>query len=785
MKLLKSQSGSVRICALAVLLVVASPLMADTIMLDPDAGTVSRLGSSVVEPSFNWRGTEIRAGGIAADGAREFMVFGDLDVKSYDTLTASVGSLRPVRLVVGGDAILAGTLDFGAFRNEGRAGGGASGSGGSGGLGGHPLGWATNGGRGGLGGLGGIGGDGGLGNPYGIGGGNEGLDGGIGGIGGRGENGIRGWNGQNGLAGGSGGQGFGNIEQAPAGGSGGGAGQGGEFGYGGNVSDIFTNSQGGISGYGGSGGPFGDGGRGGYFTDVVHPNFLPGGGFDGMDGRQGGSGGKGGDGLGALHGDLSTALSGGNGGAGGGGGGGGGTGGGGGGGAGGGGGGAGGGGGGGSGGNLGAGDAGGLGGDGGGGGLGGWGGRGGVAGNGDDGGIGGAGGGAVELRVFGEVIFDGGAVSVAGGTVNHYDDFGSSGLGGDAGDDGENGFNGSNGSNGVAESRVEPPGSGGNGGSGGSGGSGRDGNGGSGTYGLAGGNGRDHVSWGGSGGGGSGGGGGAGGGAGGYGGRGGSGGRSASGGGGAGGTVKIVATSISGDGSVDIAGGGAVGFEGQAGKLVLGSNVYSATNITGGAGRTVESRDHFGRSMGPRRKNLYVLGLETETPCIPQLTDGSDVCGMTDLAVTDSMFDGLRSAAPGGMVAAMVRMNRGPFGAEYDWRGFDMALVVNLTDRPLSDVAAGVGGEGYLIPLMSGGFERWEMFGGAGYELLGDLPAFGVYAFLIPEDADGFNLRIGQHAQTAGGVFLDNGGSMFVIPEPATITLLAIGALTILKRKRR
>ena len=214
------------VCALVVT-TLAVPAAGDIILtVDSNAGTLSTDGSTFTA-SLQWHGVTVTAGGVSADGAREYLVHGDFTVSTGETVTGVLGSLarpqRPVRLIVGGDAILAGTLNFGASGRDGRAGGGVGGPGGSGGA---RTGSGGSGNDGGGSSRLGDGGSAGTGGSWSSGGG-DGSAGGSAGRGSSGRDGGLGRIGISGLGGGAGGQGFGNIQQAAAGGVGGDYGRGG------------------------------------------------------------------------------------------------------------------------------------------------------------------------------------------------------------------------------------------------------------------------------------------------------------------------------------------------------------------------------------------------------------------------------------------------------------------------------------------------------------------------------------------------------------------------------
>ena len=144
-----------RVCSSSVIVLVvwvsATTVTAGPILtVNPDLGTLSTDGSTWVS-SLVWNGTTIKAGGIGADGVRQYMVYGDFNVGATDVVTAQLGTLSGVRFVVGNNANLAGTFSFSALGRQGRAGGGLGGGVGAGG-----TGVTANGGAGGAGGAPGL-----------------------------------------------------------------------------------------------------------------------------------------------------------------------------------------------------------------------------------------------------------------------------------------------------------------------------------------------------------------------------------------------------------------------------------------------------------------------------------------------------------------------------------------------------------------------------------------------------------------------------------------------------
>ena len=127
------------LCAFSLLVLCAAPAGGGMVLTcDPDAGTLSTGGAYA--SSVTWNGVQITAGAIAADGVREYLVYGDLTVGADDTVTAvlkgTTAAQHPVRFIVGNNAYLGGTFDFSASGRQHRVGGGRGGNPGTGGAGG-------------------------------------------------------------------------------------------------------------------------------------------------------------------------------------------------------------------------------------------------------------------------------------------------------------------------------------------------------------------------------------------------------------------------------------------------------------------------------------------------------------------------------------------------------------------------------------------------------------------------------------------------------------------------
>lgn len=718
-----------RLVAAAVAGLLSSGLAhALVLTVDPDGGKLSISGGSWASEVL-WKGSTIKAAGIASDGVYEFLVHGDFTVATGDTVTAPLGSQRAVRFVVGNNANLTGGLfDFSASGLSGRAGGGAAGTGGAAGA-------RGKGGIGGTGGAGGRGGDGGC--CFAI----DGDAGGGGGNGALGANGASGGRGEDGTRGSAG---FGNALGYGAAGSGGTGGAGGTW--------ASTGSNNGGRGGTGGGGLSRPGGHG-----------TPG--WTGDNGPRAGSGGGGGaaGGLGLNAVRSFGVLTGGGGGAGGGGGGGGGG---------------------------GAGGQGGGGGGGGGGGEadvfddgsgGGGGAGGGMGGNGAHGGTagaggnGGAGGGAFEIRARGIVRANGVALLAAGtnaggggyggvqSTFPTWVDSQGTAWGGLRGADG-GGNSGSDGGGGgvggqlvllgvpgyVPAYHYIQPGWGGEGATGAGAAYGTHTKGGSGAGG-------------------------------GYGGSGGSGSSGANGGagaGGAGGTVSLVGTRVLTSNTTVIGEAGGytpLGNAGQDGRLLIGDFE--------GAARVFDSRSRhqaIEQGSGPVAANPYLGG--AAAPYIPDLVGGAELAGLTGL--TPGALKAWLGQAPDKALAALVRLDQ--IGGVWAAPGYDLMLLVNLQASPLLDPKMALSDSGGLLPLVQGGWQTSAAFGGSGWIAMEALPVAGVYATLVPET---WNAPVQLAAVFGGQVFdaasasgLQDGQTLYLpVPEPASALLLAAGLLMLLR----
>lgn len=331
--------------------------------------------------------------------------------------------------------------------------------------------------------------------------------------------------------------------------------------------------------------------------------------------------------------------------------------------------------------------------DGGDGGIGGDGGRGGAGGNGGTGaasGAGGGGGGAVEIAALGRVRVEGN-ISIQGGASGPRGfasarQLGAQGGAGTAGQAGET-------------TLTDLGGIGGRGGNGGNGGGGGDG---------------------------------------------GLGGDAGHGGGGAGGTLILKGTIASASGgTINTSGGASGGNAGANGRFLIADNGNNVPSF----GTAIGANTTDVAGVGGGGVNPFIQGGGQSTFNVIDLAGGADVYGLkTGVTIDSPYFDTIRSGAPVGAIAAVVRRSIGP-GIGEDYTGQDVLMLVNLTASALTNPELGIGapGDGFRTGLLQRGFARNTQFGGSGPVALTSLPGAGVYATLVPDNSQlELNVRLGS-----------------------------------------
>lgn len=682
------------------LLTSSHPLAAETLVFDPDAGLVNGFAN------FGWRGVEIEYLFFNPNGAY-YLVHGDLNLLSGDTLTATAGSERGIVLLVAKDCTIASgaKIDVAGKEAIGRAGGGDGGAGGSGGEPGPQTGVSA-----------------------------------FAGLFWFGEPGASGKDGSDGEAGG---QGTNNLETLASGGVKGGPGTGGRAGdrrtEGGSAAPNPTQSNT-SAGAGGEGGYTGGSGR-----DAPAPNTTNGPGR----GTSGSAGGKATGGKYPAGADF-YALVGGNGGGGGGGGGSGGSGGSG------------------GGGSVGADGSdglpglggssvlatpavGGAGGAGGKGGLGAAGGFGGAGGAGLIGGNGGAGGGGLLISARGYIDVSG-SILANGATGTPGGVFALSGESGGAGGAFEPGTPGANGTAGESTGNA----AGGTGGAGATSGQDR---------GVAGGFGGvtgdillPSVAGGGGGGGG----------AGGPSGKsadganGGAGGLSGAGGGGSGGTIILAGSFVLGEEVVNVRGGETAIFgapnPGQNGALNIGTNTLNsyAPGLASGTSGTKKFQS------GSRGVNPYF----SDTPETPYIVGSGLVGGIPHhygVFSDTELLDEPSAGVPANAIAVLRRFNAAatnPFGLPYT--GFDGLVFQNLTDLPIASPMIGESGTTVLRESQGlDGFRETRGILEMPEDDIAELPAGSDWVTLMPSEPKTMTVQAGGFTRTA--TFSSVGDELYLI----------------------
>ena len=216
------------------------------------------------------------------------------------------------------------------------------------------------------------------------------------------------------------------------------------------------------------------------------------------------------------------------------------------------------------------------------------------------------------------------------------------------------------------------------------------------------------------------------------------------------------------------------------GRFILGSNASNSHGPSGVFG-TLETY------AGPVGQNPFIRingDVPAATPYIPDLAGGAEVAGL--LAGIDALaddFQAIRELADDEALAVFYRPEDGVAGYDDDYVGYDLVLLINLTDQPLDNPTMGVGFDepdpASLENLFQGGYmnQTWQP--------LTSLEAYGVYATLVPESIDRFSLAA-DGCHTLGGVSVGMGEfvALTAVPEPATLILLILGFTWIVGRRR-
>ena len=168
---------------------------------------------------------------------------------------------------------------------------------------------------------------------------------------------------------------------------------------------------------------------------------------------------------------------------------------------------------------------------------------------------------------------------------------------------------------------------------------------------------------------------------------------------------------------------------------------------------------------GPRAANPHLFGGDL-TPYLPGLAGGAAAYGMLD-ADAQALFNStLFDNAPGDAVMAVVRVDGGVPGLLENFAGYDLVLVVNLTDRALDAPKLGAGQLGFETALTQAGLANEAAFGDGIDDVIPTLAAHGVYATLIPEATQGFTASAGVDGVNFQGkaLTLADGEAMYVRP---------------------
>jgi hypothetical protein len=259
------------------------------------------------------------------------------------------------------------------------------------------------------------------------------------------------------------------------------------------------------------------------------------------------------------------------------------------------------------------------------------------------------------------------------------------------------------------------------------------------------------------------------------------------GGGGAGGSLLFNASVVQTTGLiVDTSGGGGAQAGGN-GRLVIASN--SAVNLSSSLLTATRVETYAGRAdTNPFIKEALA------TPFIPDLQGGAEVYGLlAGLNATSPAIKATLGGTPAGASFSLLRLPDGPSGYADVIPGYDMLLLVNLSDHALLNPMLGIVETGidpaWLRPLQQRGAALNPDFGGAGASTLGPLAAHAVYATLIPESGTVFNL--GFNGGTLSGLAAHVGQPIYLtsqaqlVPEPAVWWLMGGGLAVVAARRRR
>lgn len=145
---------------------------------------------------------------------------------------------------------------------------------------------------------------------------------------------------------------------------------------------------------------------------------------------------------------------------------------------------------------------------------------------------------------------------------------------------------------------------------------------------------------------------------------------------------------------------------------------------------------------GPVTANPFTTD---DTPRLSGLTGGDEAFGLTALgaeSTADTLLNPPASAGFGsvlsaiqadgpGVGVALLDDTRFLSGNTADFDGFDLLLLLNLTDSALEETVFGL--DGAESVLLQGGFVTQDVFGGAGATALDSFGLDGVYATLVAE----------------------------------------------------
>ncbi|MFM9068273.1 MAG: TolB family protein, partial [Planctomycetota bacterium] len=152
----------------------------------------------------------------------------------------------------------------------------------------------------------------------------------------------------------------------------------------------------------------------------------------------------------------------------------------------------------------------------------------------------------------------------------------------------------------------------------------------------------------------------------------------------------------------------------------------------------------------------------------PSLQGGAEAFGLASFTASQALVKSVFENAPAGTVAGIFRLDAGVLNLQYDFAGYDLVLLANLTQAPITTPQFGsglqAGAASVTNPLQVGGLGRDPIFGGSGQQTLTQLNGDAVYVTLVPSNIKVFNFQglVGGKSFSISGAPLLNGQAQYV-----------------------